>query len=157
MGLPLREKTSGSSTTSFVTAFLPPLLPFFTPPFASFFASPLLPPLALPLPPRYDCCCCGEACGETCGKACDKSSFDESSDEVSCGGCFQANGEASVNGLDMEGVTVFFLTGLLPLLGDSKKSGLTRILLNSYVNSLTANSFSRSYTTSRVIIRASPQ
>ena len=54
----------------------------------------------------------------------------------------------------MKDPAVIFLTELLSLLEDSKKSDLTRILLNSCLTSLTANSFIRFYITSRVITYA---
>ena len=53
----------------------------------------------------------------------------------------------------MKDSAVVFLTRLLSLLEDSKKSDLTRILLNFYLTFLIANSFIRFYITLRVITR----
>ena len=53
----------------------------------------------------------------------------------------------------MKDPAVVFLTELLSLLKDSKKSDLIRILLNFYLTSLAANSFIYFYITLRVITR----
>ena len=128
--LPLREyfttssssssasSSSSSSSTSLITAFLSPL----TPAFLSPLTPPLAPLLTPPLLSRYNR---SNNC-DRFDKICEESSYINTSEP------------------DMKDTVAFFLTELLSLLGDSKKSASTRILLNFYFSSLRANAFIRS-------------
>ena len=109
-------------STSFATAFLPPLTSAFLPPLAP----PLAPSLASSLLSRYNR---SNNCDRS-DKICEESSYTDIS-------------EFSVEGI-VDSIVAFFLTGFLSLLGDSKKSGLTRIFLNFYFSFITANVFIRS-------------
>ena len=129
IGLPLREyfttsssSSSSSSTTSFATTFLSPL----TPAFLSPLTPPLTPPLASPLLSRYN-----------------RSNNCNRSDKIYKESSYINTSESGIRDI-VDNIVAFFLTELLSLLGDSKKSDPTRIFLNSYSSFLTANIFIRS-------------
>ena len=125
IGLPLREyfttsssSSSSSSTISFATAFLSSL--------TSTFLSPLTPPLTPPLLFRYN----RSDNYNRSNKICEESSYTNTS-------------ESGVKGI-VDNTVVFFLTELLSLLEDSKKSDSTLIFLNFCFSFLIANIFIRS-------------
>ena len=136
IGLSLREyfitsssassssSSSSSTTISFITTFLSSLTPL-TPPLEPSLTSSL----ARSLSPR-----------------CDRFNkiYKESSYIDTC--------KPDIRDI-MKGLVVVFLTELLSLLRDSKKLGLTRIVLNFYLTFLIVNLFIRFYITLRVITR----
>ena len=135
------SSSSSSTTISFITAFLSSLTPL-----TSSLKSSLTLSLTHSLLSRYN------RFDKICNYFDNYDRFDKIYKESSYIDTYRPNIRDTV-----KDPVVVFLTKLLSLLGDSKKSDLIRILLNFYLTFLVVNLFIRFYITSRVITRTLSQ